>query len=126
MDQETETRLAAGILAGECAAFLPAPEAVQKRFSDFPTVFLDSFVTSRQPLPPRNIYSMTVKQLPSYGGSVETAISDLRHYLQGGWSVTVLCGGESARRPAAHPERAEAPRRARLRPARPPDAGGQP
>ncbi|HPE15369.1 MAG TPA: transcription-repair coupling factor [Oscillospiraceae bacterium] len=94
MDQDTETLLEAGVLAGECAAFLPAPETVQRRLSDFPEVFLDSFVTSRQPLPPKNIYSMTVKQLPSYGGSIETAAADLRHYLEGGWSVTVLCGGE--------------------------------
>ena len=37
---------------------------------------------------------MNVRQLSSYGGSLETAVSDLTHYRASGSAVLVLCAGE--------------------------------
>ncbi|MFQ8819449.1 MAG: hypothetical protein ACLR8R_10050 [Oscillospiraceae bacterium] len=33
------------------------------------------------------------QQLSSYGGSLETAVTDLEHYRSSGSAVLVLCGG---------------------------------
>ena len=38
---------------------------------------------------------MNAKQLSSYGGSLETAVSDMAHYRESGSAVLVLCGGET-------------------------------
>ena len=38
---------------------------------------------------------MNAKQLSSYGGSLETAVTDLEHYRSSGSAVLVLCGGET-------------------------------
>lgn len=47
-----------------------------------PAAYLDSFLASAYPeaLPPKKLLSITCKQLPSYGGSLDTAVSDLAHY----------------------------------------------
>lgn len=58
----------------------------------------DSLPTSRHPLRPRGLLTMNAKQLSSYGGSLETAVTDLEHYRSSGSAVLVLCGGETWRR----------------------------
>ena len=65
-------------------------ESVTERLSDFPVVMMASFTQSQYPLRPRTIASLTAKQLPSYGGSLETATSDIAHYKKSGSSVVVL------------------------------------
>ena len=55
----------------------------------------DSLPTSRHPLRPRGLLTMNAKQLSSYGGSLETAVTDLEHYRSSGSAVLVLCGGET-------------------------------
>ena len=57
---------------------------------DFPVIMMASFTTSSYPLPPKSMASMRAKQLPSYGGSLETAASDIAHYMRTGYSVVVL------------------------------------
>ncbi len=46
------------------------------------------------PLRPRGLLAINAKQLSSYGGSLETAVTDLEHYRATGSAVLVLCGGE--------------------------------
>ena len=55
----------------------------------------DSLPTSRHPPRPRGLLTMNAKQLRSYGGSLETAVTDLEHYRATGSAVLVLCGGET-------------------------------
>ena len=38
--------------------------------------------------------AVNAKQLSSYGGSLETAVSDLEHYRATGSAVLLLCAGE--------------------------------
>ena len=64
-----------------------------------PVVMGDSFIQSRCSPEPRAIVSVTSKQLPAYGGSLETACDDVKHYLSTGFAVTVLSSDE--RRAAA-------------------------
>ena len=65
---------------------------------------------------PRALLQITAKQLSAYGGSLDTAATDLVHYLTGGYRVLVLCGGEvRAQQPAAAAGGAEDPGGARPR-----------
>ena len=53
----------------------------------------DSFLTSSGGFEPQAIVSLTAKQLPAYNGSLETALSDIRNYLDLSYRVCVLAGG---------------------------------
>ena len=57
-------------------------------------VYLDSFTTASYPTPPRALLSLVAKQLPSFGASLETAVQDLAHYQNMGFSTLVLVSGE--------------------------------
>ena len=59
---------------------LPWREACD-RLGDFSLVMGDAFTAGRYPLEPKSHFSANARQLPSYGGSAETAISDVRHYM---------------------------------------------
>ena len=45
-------------------------------------------------LPPQKLLSITARQLPGYGGSLDTAVSDLKHYVKNEYGCLVLCGGK--------------------------------
>ena len=45
-------------------------------------------------LAPKALLQIDARQLSGYGGSLETAVTDLTHYLTGGCRVMVLCGGQ--------------------------------
>ncbi len=65
-------------------------DSVTERLQDFPVVMMASFTQSQYPMRPRTLASLTAKQLPSYGGSLETAASDIAHYMKSGSRVVVL------------------------------------
>ncbi|MEA4920363.1 MAG: transcription-repair coupling factor [Clostridiaceae bacterium] len=55
-------------------------------------VSLDQFLSS-QGFSPDSIISVDARQLPSYGGSLDTASSDISSYLSLGYNVLALAGG---------------------------------
>ena len=61
---------------------------------DWPLCYLDAFPSSSYPRPPRTIFNLLAKQLPSYGASLETAVSDLAHYVGENFAVVVLVSSE--------------------------------
>jgi len=75
------------------AYLLPWRDACE-RLGDFAVVMADAFTAGRYPLSPKSHLDANARQLPSYGGSAETALSDVRHYLSLGYRVTVLSGDE--------------------------------
>ena len=93
--QDTETLLSAGTLAGELAHLSLSAEELWSALEDFPVVMADALPTSRYPLRPRGLLSITAKQLSSYGGSLETAVTDLEQYRETGSAVVALCGSET-------------------------------
>ena len=93
--QDTEALLEAGLLAGDYAKLLLSGEELYAALEDFPVIMADSLPTSRHPLKPRGLLTMNARQLSSYGGSLETAVTDLEHYRANGSAVLVLCAGES-------------------------------
>jgi len=96
--QDVEALLEAGIMAGEYAKLLLSGEELYAVLEDFPVLMMDSLPTSRHPMKPRGLLAMTARQLSSYGGSLETAVTDLEHYRSSGSAVLVLCAGESRAR----------------------------
>ncbi|WP_298018063.1 transcription-repair coupling factor [uncultured Dysosmobacter sp.] len=93
--QDVEALLEAGIMAGEYAKLLLSSEELYAALEEFPVIMADSLPTSRHPMRPRGLLSMNARQLSSYGGSLETAVTDLEHYRNSGSAVLVLCAGES-------------------------------
>ncbi|MCI9376355.1 MAG: transcription-repair coupling factor [Oscillibacter sp.] len=92
--QDVETLLEAGVLAGEYGKFLLSAEEFYSALETFPVVMADSLPTSRQPIRPKALLSINARQLSSYGGSLETAVSDLEQYRKNGSAVLLLCGNE--------------------------------
>ena len=91
---ELDSFLQSGSLCGDLCDLIADFEQVCENFAGRPCVFVDSFLSASYPdaLPPKHIYNITCKQLPSYGGSMETAASDLAHYQKVGFRSLVLCG----------------------------------
>ena len=94
LHQDTEALMEAGLMAGDAAEVCLSGEALLARLADFPVVMLDALPTSRRPLKPHGLLAINARQLSSYGGSLETAVTDLEHYRNTGSAVLVLCGGE--------------------------------
>ena len=92
LEQDSLPLIETGELAGAFAQVSLTAEALTEKLGEFPTVQLNALPTSRDLLPPRTLLSMNVKQLPSYGGSLETAAADMQHYLSALCGVVVLCG----------------------------------
>ena len=83
-----------GWLSGDLADPALSEAELTERLADFPVVQLESLPTSRYLLPPRALLHINAKQLSSYGGSLDTAATDMVHYLTAGYGVLVLCGGK--------------------------------
>ncbi|MBQ6539597.1 MAG: transcription-repair coupling factor, partial [Oscillospiraceae bacterium] len=80
-----------GILEGSLCRFSAEFEDFLSQTEDFPTVMMDSFTVSAYPLTPKALTSMTAKQLPSYGGNLDAAVSDSDDLVRAGYSVILAC-----------------------------------
>ena len=89
-----DSLLESGILYGELCEFSADWEAVCGRVAGRAAVFLDSFLAASYPqsLQPTELVSITAKQLPSYGGNLEAAATDLKFYQKNEYASLVLCG----------------------------------
>ena len=89
-----DTLLESGILCGELCAFQRDWASLCAHLSGRAVLFLDNFLSAAFPaaLPPKQLLSLTAKQLPSYGGSLETAADDLTDYQRRNFRTLVLCG----------------------------------
>jgi len=94
--EDLKILLEEGSLAGQFASLTVELEDLTRRLrGSFPLLLCDSLPTSRYLAPPRAMLSINARQLPSYGGSLETAAADMEHYLAAGSGVLVLCGNET-------------------------------
>ena len=91
---QLDNMLQGGILAGELCDFIFQWEDFCEAIRGKTAVYLDSFGGTSYPQenPPKNLLPITAKQLPSYGGSLDTAAADLAHYQKMDFSCLVLCG----------------------------------
>ena len=91
---QLDSLLQAGLVAGELCDYVCQWEDFCTYLTGRSVVYMDSFGGSSYPeeCPPKQLLPMIAKQLPSYGGSLDTAVSDLAHYQKMEFGSLVLCG----------------------------------
>ena len=94
LTEDAKTLMERGELAGELAEFARTFEELAEVLEAWPVCYLDAFTSSQYPRRPRTLLNLLAKQLPSYGASLETAVSDLAHYVSDGFRTVVLVGSE--------------------------------
>ena len=94
MGMQQDSLLQGGILAGELCDYVCQWEDFCAGLESRTVVYMDAFGGSSYPEEnrPKHLLPMTAKQLPGYGGSLDTAASDLAHYQKQEFSTLVLCG----------------------------------
>lgn len=94
MGMQLDSLLQSGILAGELCDYVSQWEDFCSQLKGRNVVYLDAFGGSSYPEEnsPQQLLPMTAKQLPSYGGSLDTAANDLSHYQKMDFGSLVLCG----------------------------------
>ena len=94
MGMELDGMLQNGLLAGELCDFTLQWEDFCANLRGRTVLYADTFAGSSYPEenPPKALYPITAKQLPSYGGSMDTAAADLHHYQKMDFCSLVLCG----------------------------------
>ncbi len=94
MGMQLDSMLQAGILAGELCDFVCQWEDFCGKLTGRTAVYLDAFAGGSYPEEnrPKHLLPITAKQLPGYGGSMDTAAADLTHYQKQNFSCLVLCG----------------------------------
>ena len=91
---QLDSLLQGGLLAGELCDFVAQWEDFCMDLRGRSIVYFDAFGGTSYPEdnPPRHLLPLTAKQLPSYGGNLDTAASDLAHYQKNDFGSLVLCG----------------------------------
>jgi len=94
MGMQLDSMLQGGILAGELCDYVCQWEDFCAQLPGKTIVYLDSFGGAAYPeeCPPKQLLPMIAKQLPGYGGSLDTAAADLAHYQKQDYGCLVLCG----------------------------------
>ncbi|MCD7946971.1 MAG: transcription-repair coupling factor [Oscillospiraceae bacterium] len=92
--EDSKDLMERGILAGACAAHAATVQELCEKLAQWPVCYLDAFPSGSYPLRPKTVLSMTARQLPSFGASLETAVSDLSHYINEDFSTVVLVSSE--------------------------------
>ena len=94
MGMQLDSLLQGGIVAGELCDYACQWEDFCGALEGRTVVYMDAFGGSSYPEEnrPKHLLPMTAKQLPGYGGSLDTAASDLAHYQKQEFSTLVLCG----------------------------------
>ena len=88
---ESLSLLEGGILESGLVRFSEDWEGFVSQAENYPVIMTDNFTVSNYPLSPRTILNISAKRLPSYGGSFETAASDIAHYKASEYRTIVLC-----------------------------------
>ena len=91
LGEECVALLEAGVLESSLVRFTEDWEGFLNRISENPVIMADSFTGSSYPLRPRTMLNISTKRLPSYGGSMETAASDIEYYKKSGYRTVILC-----------------------------------
>ena len=94
MGMQLDSLLQGGLVAGELCDYVCQWEDFCDTLRGRTAVYLDAFGGTSYPEEnaPKQLLPMTAKQLPSYGGHMETAASDLAHYQRMDYATLVLCG----------------------------------
>ncbi|MDO5484466.1 MAG: CarD family transcriptional regulator, partial [Desulfovibrionaceae bacterium] len=94
MGLQLDSLLQSGTLVGELCEYVCQWEDFCRCLKGRTAVYFDAFGGAAYPedCPPKVLLPITAKQLPSYGGNLDTAASDLAHYQKNDYASLVLCG----------------------------------
>jgi len=94
MGMQLDSMLQGGLVAGELCDYVCQWEDFCSRLKGKTAVYFDAFGGTSYPedCPPKHLFPLTAKQLPGYGGNLDTAASDLGHYQKLEFGSLVLCG----------------------------------
>ena len=94
MGLQLDSLLQGGLVAGELCDYVCQWEDFCTQLTGHTVVYLDAFGGSSYPeeCQPKQLLPITAKQLPGYGGNLDTAAADLAHYQKMEYSCLVLCG----------------------------------
>ena len=94
MGMQLDSLLQGGLVAGELCDYVCQWEDFCGTLKGRDVAYFDAFGGTSYPedAPPKHLLPMTAKQLPSYGGNLETAATDLKHYQKMEFGSLVLCG----------------------------------
>jgi len=91
MSEDITALLESGILEASLNGYTDSWQTLCEKLTEHPLIFSDSFSGSSYPVRPRTLCNLKTKQLPSYGGSLETALGDIRYYCSEGFRTVILC-----------------------------------
>ena len=91
---QLDSMLQGGLICGDLCDYVSQWNDFTRMLTKFTVLYMDTFAGSAYPedQPPKHLFPMVAKQLPSYGGSMDTAAADLTHYQKMEFSSLVLCG----------------------------------
>lgn len=91
---QLDNMLQGGLVAGELCDYVLTWEDFWHTVHGRTTIYFDAFGGAAYPeeCPPSQLLPITAKQLPSYGGNLDTAASDLSYYQKMEFGCLVLCG----------------------------------
>ena len=94
MGMQLDSMLQGSIVAGELCDYVCQWEDFCAALTGRTAIYMDAFGGSSYPEEnrPKHLLPMTAKQLPGYGGSMDTAAGDLAHYQKMEFATLVLCG----------------------------------
>ena len=94
MGMQLDSLLQSGLVAGELCDYVCQWEDFCRGLRGKTCVYFDAFGGTSYPedCPPRHLFPLTAKQLPGYGGNMDTAAADLAHYQKLEFGSLVLCG----------------------------------
>ena len=94
MGLQLDSLLQTGLVAGDLCDYVCQWEDFCAALTGHTVVYLDTFAGTSYPeeCRPKQLLPMTAKQLPGYGGNLDTAATDLAHYQKLEFGSLVLCG----------------------------------
>ena len=94
MGLQLDSLLQSGLVAGELCDYVCQWEDFCRCLTGRKVAYLDAFGGGTYPeeCRPAQLLPITAKQLPGYGGNLETAAEDLSHYQKMEFACLVLCG----------------------------------
>ncbi len=94
MGMQLDSLLQGGLVAGELCDYVCQWEDLCAALRGRTCVYFDAFGGTSYPedCPPKHLFPLSAKQLPGYGGNLDTAASDLSHYQKQEFGSLVLCG----------------------------------
>ena len=94
--EDVKSLILGGVLLPGTDCFCEDFELVRKFIAERKSVFLEAFVRAEYGISPKAVLSMVARQLPSYGGNLELACSEISDAVEENNRVIILTGSEKS------------------------------